>query len=97
VVTGSTGIDWPNAALPKGGEKVGEIAMDEFAILRRLREATEVEVERALIGSKVSLPLSTTYEALEFFNCLVDVMMGTRDADEVAERQRIEPGFGSTH
>jgi hypothetical protein len=71
--------------------------MDEATILRCLREATQEDAERALAGSKVSLPLTTTYEALEFFNCLVDVVIGTRDAEEAADGRRIKPGFGSTH
>lgn len=71
--------------------------MDEGMNLRRLRDATEDEAERALTGSKVRLPLTTTYEALEFFNCLLDVILGTRDCEEAADRQRIKPGFGSTH
>lgn len=70
--------------------------MDEVTVLRCLREATEADAERALLGSKVSLPLTTTYEALEFFNRLVDVIMGTRDVEDEADRQRIKPGFGST-
>lgn len=72
-------------------------AMDESRILRLLRDATEDEAERALTGSKVGLPLTTTYEALEFFNCLLDVILGTRDAEDAADGQRIKPGFGSTH
>jgi hypothetical protein len=71
--------------------------MDETTILRSLRDATEDDAERALAGAKVSLPLTTTYEALEFFNCLVDVVTGTRDAEQAADGQRIKPGFGSTH
>jgi hypothetical protein len=70
--------------------------MDDSKLMRRLRAATENEVEAALKGAKVSLPLTTPYEALEFFNCLVDVISGQRDEDEAADRDRIPPGFGST-
>lgn len=64
--------------------------------MRQLRSATENEVATALKDSKVSLPLTTPYEALEFFNCLLDVISGQRDEDEAADLDRIPPGFGST-
>lgn len=70
--------------------------MEDSKLMRRLRAATENEVATALEGSKLSLPLTTPYEALEFFNCLVDVISGQRDEDEAADRDRIPPGFGST-
>lgn len=70
--------------------------MKDSKLMRRLRAATENEVETALKGSKVSFPLTTPYEALEFFNCLVDVISGQRDEDEAVDRDRIPPGFGST-
>jgi hypothetical protein len=70
--------------------------MEDSKLMRRLRAATENEVATALEGSILSLPLTTPHEALEFFNCLVDVISGQRDEDEAADRDRIPPGFGST-
>lgn len=71
--------------------------MDSNEAVRRLRAATENDVEQALKGANVGLPLSTAYEALEFFKCLLDVMTGVREAEDSADRDRIQPGFGSTH
>jgi len=68
---------------------------EEF--LRHLREASSDEVETALSGSKVSLPLTASHEALEFFNCMLDVLTGVRAAEAAANEDRIRPGFGSTH
>lgn len=71
--------------------------MDHDDFIRRLRAATENEVEAAWKGAKVSLPLSTNYEALEFFNCMLDVLTDVRRNENEADRDRIQPGFGSTH
>ena len=65
-------------------------------LIRHFRAATENEVATALKGARVALPLATPYEALEFFNCMVDVLTSQRAEDEAADRQRIPPGFGST-
>ena len=70
--------------------------MEDSKLIRQLRAATENEVATALKGSKVTLPLTTPYEALEFFNCMVDVLSGQRDEDDATDRHRIPPGFGST-
>jgi hypothetical protein len=70
--------------------------MKSDELVRRLRAATENEVATALEGAKVALPLTTPYEALEFFNCMVDVLTGQRAKDDAADRDRIPPGFGST-
>jgi hypothetical protein len=70
--------------------------MNSDELVRRLRAATENEVAAALEGAKVTLPLTTPYEALEFFNCMVDVLTGQREKDDAADRDRIAPGFGST-
>jgi hypothetical protein len=70
--------------------------MEDSKLMRQLRSATENEVATALTDSRVSLPLTTPYEALEFFNCLLDVISGQRDEDEAADLDRIPPGFGST-
>jgi len=51
----------------------------------------------ALSGTKVKLPLTAPHEALEFFNCMLDVLTGVRAAEDDAEQDRIRPGFGSTH
>lgn len=69
--------------------------LEEF--IKHLRDASENEVETALNGSKVQLPLTTNYEALEFFNCMIDVLTEVRDNEDAADKDRIQPGFGSTH
>jgi len=71
-----------------------EMTTEEFT--RRLRAASEHEVTQALNGAKVALPLTTEYEALEFFNCMLDVMTNVRVDEEEASSHRIKPGFGST-
>lgn len=70
--------------------------MDSDELVRPLRAATENEVVTALEGAKISLPLTTPYEALEFFNRMVDVLSAQREKDEAADRNRIPLGFGST-
>jgi len=66
------------------------------AFLQKLRDASEDAVEVALTGSKVGLPLTTSYEALEFFNCMLDILTDQRAEDMAAEAARIPAGFGST-
>lgn len=66
-------------------------------LLIQLRDATEEDVASALIGAKVRLPLTTPYEALEFFNCMVYVLTGQRAIEEGDDAHRIRAGFGSTH
>lgn len=66
-------------------------------LLIQLRNASEEDAANALIGSKVKLPLATAYEALEFFNCMVDVLTGQRAIEEGENIHRIRAGFGSTH
>ncbi|MBB4859413.1 hypothetical protein HNO88_002742 [Novosphingobium chloroacetimidivorans] len=68
---------------------------DEF--MRHLRDAGANEVELALSGSKVMLPITEPHEALEFFNCMLDVLTGVKAAEDDAALDRIRPGFGSTH
>lgn len=66
-------------------------------LLIQLRDATEEDAANALLGAKVQLPLTTPYEALEFFNCMVDVVTGQRAIEIGEDAHRIRPGFGSTH
>lgn len=66
-------------------------------LLIQLRDATEEDAANALLGAKVQLPLTTPYEALEFFNCMVDVLTGQRAIEVGEDAHRIRPGFGSTH
>ncbi|TCU54571.1 hypothetical protein EDF58_1082 [Novosphingobium sp. PhB57] len=66
-------------------------------LLIQLRDATEEDAANALLGAKVQLPLTTPYEALEFYNCMVDVVTGQRAIDVKEDAHRIRPGFGSTH
>ncbi|EQB16304.1 hypothetical protein [Novosphingobium lindaniclasticum] len=65
--------------------------------LIQLRDTTEEDAANALLGAKVQLPLTTPYEALEFFNCMVDVVTGQRAIEVEEDAHRIRPGFGSTH
>lgn len=44
--------------------------------LQRLRQATEDDVERALDGAYVELPIADKAAALEFFNRMLDVLAG---------------------
>ena len=66
-------------------------------LLIQLRDATEEDAANALLGAKVQLPLTTPYEALEFFNCMVDVVTGQRAIEVGENANRIRAGFGSTH
>jgi hypothetical protein len=66
-------------------------------LLAKLRAATENEVNQALEGADIALPISTPYEAIELFNRIIDVVTGERDDADAADRDRISPGFGSTH
>lgn len=70
--------------------------MNAEEFIRKLRDVSEEEVTEALAGSKVSLPLTTNYEALEFFNCMLDVLTDVRRDEDEAAFRRIKPGFGST-
>lgn len=81
-----------------GSLYIGEVPRGEQSDeVVKLRRASEDEVSKALDGAKVALPLTTTYEALEFFNCMLDVLTSQRENDEADGRLRIAPGFGSTH
>lgn len=62
-----------------------------------LRRANEGDVTRALDGTRIALPVNTAHDALELFNCMLDVMTDQREIDEAAARTRIAAGFGSTH
>jgi hypothetical protein len=44
--------------------------------LSTLRQATEDDVERALDGAYVALPLTDKAAALEFFNLMLDQLAG---------------------
>ena len=46
--------------------------------IERLRMATEEDIQEALDGAYVALPITTHVEALELFNCVLDVMTGER-------------------
>lgn len=49
-------------------------------MIERLRMATEDDVEAALDSAYVSLPLTDTAQALEFFNRMLDVLTGDDEA-----------------
>jgi len=65
--------------------------------IKKLRQADENDVKRALDDARIALPIATTRDALELFNCVLDVMTDQREIDEAAEHARIAAGFGSTH
>lgn len=85
--------------------KIGALAMgasDKHDPLRSgdietLRQADESDVRRALEGARIQLPITTTYDGLELFNCVLDVMTDQREIDEIADGKKIAAGFGSTH
>ncbi len=70
---------------------------EDYICMATLRRASEDDAGKALIGAKVALPLTTSYEALEFFNCMLDVLTDQRESDEAADALRMPAGFGSTH
>ncbi|TYC86534.1 hypothetical protein [Novosphingobium sp. BW1] len=86
-------------------ERIDAIVSDRIAdrrcglaeLLMHFRDATEAEAMAALSGSKVRLPLGSTSDALEFFNCMVDLLTGLRQVEDEADARRIPAGFGSTH
>lgn len=45
-------------------------------LIRRLRGATEDHVGQALLDAYVSLPLTSRAAALEFYNRMLDVILG---------------------
>lgn len=49
--------------------------------IERLRMATEGDVERALDGAYISLPITDNAAALEFFNLMLDAMLGQTAGD----------------
>ncbi|WP_285020210.1 hypothetical protein [Novosphingobium sp. fls2-241-R2A-195] len=51
--------------------------------IERLRMASEDDVERAFAGAYVSLPLTDQAMALEFFNRMIDVMLGEKAGDAI--------------
>lgn len=50
--------------------------------LERLRIASEHDVERALENAYVALPLTNPVVALEFFNRMIDVILGEEAGDD---------------
>lgn len=52
-------------------------------LIKRLRAATEDHVGQALLDAYVSFPLDSRAAALEFYNRMLDVIMG----DEVDQAQ----------
>lgn len=65
-------------------------------LISLVRSATEEDIVKALNGAAVTPPLSKPADLLEFFHCVIDVMLLVRDDEEAAESHRIPPGFGST-
>lgn len=79
------------------GSELDDRMARKDVLLIQLRDATEEDAANALLGAKVQLPLTSPYEALEFFNCMVDVVTGQRAIEVREDAHRIRPGFGSTH
>jgi len=65
-------------------------------LISLLRSATEDDVIKALAGASITTPLADPSDLLEFYQSVVDVLLGTRAGTEAANRLRIPPGFGST-
>ena len=53
--------------------------MDESQMLTRLRAATEDDVTRALEGAHIGRPNISPVELLEFYNRMIDVMVGDEE------------------
>lgn len=51
--------------------------------IERLRMASEDDVERALENAYVALPLTNPVGALEFFNRMIDVILGEEAGDAI--------------
>lgn len=64
-----------------------EMTTDEFLSL--LRAATEDDVEDALEDAHIELPITTSVEALELFNRMLDVLTGESDAAEAMDAARL--------
>lgn len=79
------------------GNELDETNARKDVLLIQLRDATEEDAINALQGGKVRLPLTSPYEALEFFNIMVDVITGQRAREKAEDANRIKAGFGSTH
>jgi len=75
----SDGIETVKAALVEASAAIGY----RDGILAGMRAAQEKHVEAALEGAYVTPPLSTPAELLEFFNRMLDVLLGEAECDEI--------------
>jgi hypothetical protein len=74
--------------------KDGDLTPDE--LLTALRAATETDVEAALEGAYIALPITSPVEALELFNRMLDVLAGESDAAEAWDAAVIANAAGRT-
>lgn len=58
-------------------------------LLETLRAATEDTVAEALTDAFVALPIKTEVEALELFNCMLDLLTGERAQVHAQDEMRI--------
>jgi hypothetical protein len=59
------------------------------AFIELLRGADEDDIAAALDGAYIELPNNTHVEALELFNCMLDVLTGERDRAHALDAARI--------
>lgn len=70
--------------------------MDTETLSALLRSAPQDDVTKALEGASIDVPLTSPTELLEFFHRMIDVLIDAGKDAEIANRNRIPPGFGST-
>ena len=56
--------------------------MAQTIMLKHLRSASEADVQRALDGAYIELPICDAASALELFQRMLDVMVSPRGEDE---------------
>jgi hypothetical protein len=59
------------------------------AFIELLRGADEHDIFAALDGAYIELPIKTPVEALEPFNCVLDILTGERDRAHALDAARI--------
>jgi hypothetical protein len=65
------------------------VASDVPSFIELLRETSEDDIAEALSGACIALPITTHVEALELFNCVLDVLTGERDQAMATDQARI--------
>jgi hypothetical protein len=59
------------------------------AFIELLRGADEDDIAAALDGAYIELPIKTHVEAMELFNCELDILTGERDRAHALDAARI--------